>query len=80
MECQELRIEKMTASELIDAIADAVIDRLNSMQKQETRYVRGAKDMAKILGVSERTIQRHIKPTKVGRSNLYDVECLTFKK
>lgn len=80
MECQELRIEKMTASELIDAIADAVIARLNSMQKQETRYVRGSKDLAKILGVSERTIQRHIKPTKVGRSNLYDVECLTFKK
>ena len=79
MECQELRIENCTASELIDAIADAVIDRIKSMQKQETRYVRGAKDMAKILGVSERTVQRHIKATKVGRSNLYDVECLKMK-
>lgn len=80
MESQILQVQNMTASELIDAIADAVVAKLTTMPEKETRYVRGAKDMAKILGVSERTIQRHIKPTKVGRSNLYDIECLTFKK
>jgi len=68
-------IMEITKDELKQMIADAVAEAVKNTQ-QQTKFVKGAKAAAELLGVSERTIARRAKPSKFGRQNYYNVETL----
>lgn len=68
-------IMEITKDELKQMIADAVAEAIKSAPSQ-TKFVKGAKAAAELLGVSERTIARRAKAVKFGRQNYYNIETL----